>query len=171
MPSAIPSPWSHLPARRPGARSRHRAAFTILEVMMAAIVMAFAITTAITTLQRGFLALDTARNTTVAGQIMQSELERMRLKDWDTVNAYAPGPTTLTLVTNSSALNNTSAFVPSAALAQRFTLSRTASVVHTDLKKITFAITWRSSDGRTLTRAYPAYYGRHGLYDFFYNTY
>ena len=50
-------------------------------------------------------------------------------------------------------------------------IARTTSDVHADLKKITFAITWRSSDGRTLTRTYPAYYGKNGLYDFFYNTY
>ena len=138
---------------------------------MAAVVMAFAITTAITTLQRGFLALDTARNTTIAGQIMQSELERMRLKDWATVNAYAAGPTALELVTDSTALTNTTAFVPSAALAARFKLTRTSSEVRADLKKITLTITWGSSDGRTLTRAYPAYYGKNGLYDFFYNSY
>ena len=95
----------------------------------------------------------------------------MRLKDWATVNAYAAGPTPLTLVTDSTALDHTSAFVPSAALAQRFTLTRTTSDVHADLKQITLTITWRSSDGRTLTRAYPAYYGKNGLYDFFYNTY
>lgn len=171
MPSLLPRSRPHPPAARPRARARPRAAFTILEVMMAAIVLALAITTSITTLQHGFLALDTARNTTIAGQIMQSELERMRLKDWATVNAYAAGPTPLTLVTDSTALDHTSAFVPSAALAQRFTLTRTTSDVHADLKQITLTITWRSSDGRTLTRAYPAYYGKNGLYDFFYNTY
>jgi len=139
--------------------------------MMASIVMAFAITTSITTLQRGFLALDTARHTTAAGQIMQSELERMRLKDWATVNAYAAGPTTLTLVTTTGELTHTTAFVPDTTLARRFTLTRSAEDVHTDMKKITFTIAWRSTDGRTLSRAYSAYYGKNGLYDFYYNTY
>ena len=48
-----------------------RGGFTIVEVMAAAVVMALAITTSITTLQRGFLALDSARNLTMAGQILQ----------------------------------------------------------------------------------------------------
>lgn len=129
---------------------------------MASIVMAFALTTAITTLQRGFLALDTARNTTLAGQIMQSELERMRLKDWATVNAYEAGPTTLTL---------DPVYTANAAIRDRFVLTRTTGDVHTDMKKITFAISWRSTDGRDLTRTYSAYYGKNGLYDFFYNTF
>lgn len=39
--------------------------------MVASTVMALAITTAITTMQQAFLALDSARNITLAGQILQ----------------------------------------------------------------------------------------------------
>jgi len=163
---ATPSRLLSSPSTRPltpvGFLARADRGFTILEVMMASIVMAFAITTSITTLQRGFLALDTARNTTLAGQIMQSELERMRLKDWTVVNAYEAGPTTLTLDT---------IYTSNAAIRDRFVLTRSASDVHTDMKKITFSISWRSSDGRDLNRTYSAYYGKNGLYDFFYNTF
>ncbi|MSU50895.1 MAG: hypothetical protein EXS37_17700 [Opitutus sp.] len=55
--------------------------------MIAAVVLVLGITTAITTLQRGFQALDTARNTTHASQAMQSELERLRLKSWAQLQA------------------------------------------------------------------------------------
>ena len=139
---------------------------------MAAAVMALAITTAITTMQRGFVALDSARNITLAGQIMQSELERMRLKDWNTVNlTYPAGPTTLRLVTSTADLTATTAFTPSTTLAARFTLTRTVSDLHTDMKKIVFTVTWNSYDARPQSRSYTAYYGRNGLYDFYYNTY
>jgi hypothetical protein len=145
--------------------------FTIVEVMMGAAVMVLAITTSITTLQSGFVALDTARNITLASQIMQSELERMRLKDWNTVNPYPAGPTTLRLVTDLADLTSTTAFVPSAALASRFTLTRAVSDLHTDMKKIVFTVTWTSYDARPQTRSYTAYYGKNGLYDFYYNTF
>ena len=52
----------------------------IAEVMMAAAVMALVITTSITTMQRTFLAIDVARGTSYAAQIMQSEFEKMRLQ-------------------------------------------------------------------------------------------
>jgi len=139
--------------------------------MMAAAVMALAITTAITTLQRGFVALDTARNVTLAGQLMQSELERMRLKDWATVNGYAAGPTTLRLVTSTADLTANTAFTPSSTLANRFTLTRTVSDFHADMKQVVFTVTWTSYDARPQTRSYTAYYGKNGLYDFYYNTY
>ncbi|MBI3887265.1 MAG: type II secretion system protein [Opitutae bacterium] len=149
---------------RPPAKKKTARGFTIVEVMMAAIVMAFAITTAITTMQRAFLALDTARNLTQANQIMQSEIERLRLKDWTTVNAYSATATAVTI--DSSYTNN--AFIGS-----RFTLTRVATDVAghplSGMKQVTFTISWNSYDRRTLSRSLTVYYGQNGLYDYFYN--
>ena len=147
-------------ARRFTARCRR--GFTIAEVMIAAGVMALAITTAITTMQRAFLALDSARNITLAGQIMQSELEKMRLKDWATIAGYPSAETTLTIDT---------VFTSNAAIGNRFTLTRTVADAHTDMKEITLTVTWRGYDARSNSRSYKTYYGRNGLYDFFYNSY
>ena len=129
---------------------------------MAAGVMALAITTAITTMQRAFLALDSARNITLAGQIMQSEFEKMRLKNWATINGYEAGPTTLTL---------DSVFTSNSAVGNRFTLKRSVAEVHTDMKEITLTIAWNGYDGHAFSRSYKTYYGKNGLYDFFYNSY
>ena len=131
---------------------------------MAAIVMAFAITTSITTMQRGFLALDTARNISTAGQIMQSEFEKMRLKSW-TENTGPGGRLVTGLVTIDPS------YTANPAVGNRFTLNRTVSDVHTDLMKtVTLTISWKSYDGRPLSSSYTTYYGKNGLYDYFYNT-
>lgn len=61
--------------------------------MFAAGVMALTITTSITTMQSALLALDSARNITIAGQIIQGELERMRRKNWAEVVAAYPATT------------------------------------------------------------------------------
>jgi Tfp pilus assembly protein PilV len=144
------------PPRRGGRR-----AFTIVEVMVAAGVMALVLPTSITTLHRPFMALDAARNVTSAGQIMQSELEKMRLKDWSVISGYEAGPTTITI---------DSSFTTNPAIGSRFTLTRSVADVHTDMKSITLTIAWKSYDGRSQTRSYQTYYGRNGLYDFFYNS-
>ena len=123
--------------------------------------MALAITTSITVMQRGFLSLDTARNIAIGSQIMQSELEKTRLKDWATVSAYAAGPTTLTI---------DSVFTSNAAIGSRFTLTRTVATPQTDFLQITLTVSWKSVDGRTISRSYTTYYGHYGLYDYFYNT-
>ncbi len=142
-------------------RGRQRG-FTIVEVMVAAGVMALAITSAITTMQSAFLALDSARNITLAGQIMQGELEKMRLKDWATIAAYPSSATTVTI---------DPAFTSNAAIGNRFTLERTVADVNSDMKQVTLTITWRGYDARPYSRFYTTYYGRNGLYDFFYNSY
>jgi len=150
---------SNFPPRRPPRRPR--AAFTIVEVMIAAGVMALVLASAVTTMQSAFMALDAARNITSAGQIMQSELEKMRLKDWSVVNAYEAGPTAVTI---------DSSFTANPAIGSRFTLTRTVADVHTDMKSITLTIAWKTYDGRAQSRSYQTYYGRNGLYDYFYNS-
>jgi Tfp pilus assembly protein PilV len=145
-------------------RRRRRSAglgFTIVEVMMAATVMALAITTSITTMQRAFVSLDSARNLTIAGQVMQGEIEKMRLKDWATVDAYPAGPTNLTV---------DGVFTGNSAIGNRFTMTRTVTTPQTDMKEITLTVSWRSYDGRVISRSYTTCYCRYGMYDYFFNN-
>lgn len=137
--------------------------FTIVEVMMAAIVLAFSITTAITVMQRGFVSLDTARNITIAGQIMQSEFEKMRIEPWATIEAYPASTDPLAI---------DSSFTSNAFIGNRFTMRRDVTDIRTGLmRQVTLTISWTSYDGRTLSRSYSSYYGKNGLYDYFYNDY
>lgn len=130
---------------------------------MAAIVMAFAITSSITTMQRGFLSLDTARNITIAGQIMQSEFEKMRLLPWATVDTYDATGAEIAVAVDTSFSSN--AFIGS-----RFAMTRRVDVIRAGMKQVTLTVTWRSYDGRNITRSYASYYGQNGLYDYFYNS-
>lgn len=139
-------------------------AFTIVEVMLASIVMAFAITTSITTLQRGFLSIDTARNFVIAGQIMQSEIEKMRVSPWSstvTVTGLADYTDSFPTITVDPV------FTSNAYISSRFTLTRTLADPKTDLRQITLTVTWNNYDGRQMTRSYTTFYARYGLYDFF----
>lgn len=128
---------------------------------MSVAIMALAITTSLTTMQRSFMSLDSARNITLASQIMQSELESMRLNPWATINGYPDGPTTLTI---------DSAFTGNAAIANRFTLTREVATIRTGLRQITLTVSWNSFDGRAMSRSYITYYGESGLYDYFSNS-
>jgi len=141
-----------------------RSGFTIVEVMMAAIVMVFAITTSVTTLQRGFLSIDTARNLVIAGQIMQSEIEKMRVSPWSSTVTV----TGIVDYTNTfPALTIDPVFTTNTFIGDRFTLTRTMEDPKPDLRQITLTVRWRNYDGRTLSRSYTTYYARYGLYDFF----
>jgi Tfp pilus assembly protein PilV len=147
------------PTRPRGSR---RAGFTIFEVMMSTAILSLAIATSVTTLQRGYANLDSARNMVLAGQIMQTEIEKLRMSDWATVYAYADNTDTTATVD--------SVFTSNAAIGNRFTMIRRCSTPQTGMKQITFTITWRNFDGRSLSRSYTTYYCQNGLYDFFFNN-
>lgn len=127
---------------------------------MAVIVLAMAITTSLTVMQRGFLDLDTARNLGIAGNIMQCELEKERLFTWaQASNAYTP------TIDNS--------FLSNPTVAGRFTLSRTVTTVAShsgQMVQITLTTSWRSYDGRNLSRSYTTYYCQGGLYEYIYHN-
>lgn len=147
------------------AAPRRRArGFTIPEVMMAAIVMAFALTTSITVLQRSLATVDTARSLSYATQIMQNEFEKMRLQNWATIAAFPTSETGVTLE---------SSFTNNPYVGSRFTLTRTRSDVYPGagkaLARILLKISWKTYDGRTLTRSLTTYYGQNGLYDYVYS--
>ena len=132
--------------------------FTLVEVIMAVFVLALAITTAITTLQRAFLNLDAARNLETASRIMQCELEKERLLDWTQVSSAAYQPVI------------DAAFLRNPAVAGRFALTRVVAVVPNragQMLQITLTTTWRTYDGRTQRRSYTTYYGQNGLYAYF----
>jgi Tfp pilus assembly protein PilV len=146
-----------LGARRPPSGG----GFTLVEVAMAVIVLALALTTSLTALQRAFLEFDTARNLEIAGNIMQCEMEKERLFTWTAASnaAYVP-------VIDSS-------FARNPAIAGRFTLSRSLATLaaHSgQVLQITLTATWRSYDGHMVSRSYTTYYTQAGLYAYLYNN-
>lgn len=136
---------------------RRSAGFTIVEVMVASTVLIFGIVTAITTSQRGLQALDTARNLTAATQLMQSEMERIRLLNWTQLQALQQS-------------GETSVSADSASGTARFTCTRAITDVKTDMKEITVTATWRGYDGLPHTAKLITRYGKSGLNDYFYTT-
>lgn len=138
-----------------------RSAFTILEVTVATFVMAFGLSTATLTMMGGFKTLDVARNITLSSQILQSEMERLRLMDWTDIAA----------LTGSADVDLGSVFTSDADLAGRFTLTRTVSDVTGkvgEMKEILLQVTWTTMDGRSLSRQFRTFYAKDGLYDYYY---
>ena len=126
--------------------------------MIAAGVLVLGITTAITTLQRGFQALDTARNTTYASQVMQSELERLRLKSWSQLQSLQDSG------------ESTVATTAVAGVTGSLRCRRSIRDLKPDMKEITLVSEWNGYDGRPHAVRYITRYGRSGLYDYFYTA-
>lgn len=151
-------PAATVNARRCRARIH---GFTIAEVSLAVIVLAMGIATSITAMQRAYSSLDTARNLTLAGSIMQTEIEKERLLNWTQVSdgTYQPA-------IDPAILRN-------ASVAGRFTLLRTVTPVANrsgQMVQVTLSVTWRGYDGRSLSRSYTTYFLQSGLYNYIYQS-
>lgn len=163
-PAATPETGGARPPRR-RPRFARASGFTIAEVMMASFVMIFGIASAIIVLQSGLRSLDTARNTTLASQLIQSEMERIRLLSWSAVNALpASAPIDIGEILPAD--------LPSISeLRSRFTITREVSDVTGktgDMKEIDIIVRWRGVDGQNHIRASSTHYSREGLYAYYY---
>jgi type II secretory pathway pseudopilin PulG len=151
--------------RRRGPRD-HRG-FTIVEVGVAAIVLVLCIVSSMTVLQRGFVSIDNARYTTLAGQILQSQMEKLRLLTWTQLTDTTNGPPTNGSFTPDIS-SSTSGLLGNFSCSQ--VIAASPSPFNTTMKDITLTATWRGSDGRTRSLTYFTRYGQNGLSDFFYTT-
>ncbi len=140
---------------RPFHRRRNPRGFTLAEVMVAAAVLALGIAGVVTVSQSGLQALDTARHLSSASQLMQSEMERIRLMSWAGLQALQDsGDTAVSLPATSA----------------RYTCARVITDIRPGMKEITLTATWKGYDGRSHTARLVTRYGRTGLNDYFYTA-
>lgn len=139
-------------SRLMSAATRHRRAFTLVEVMIASLVLVFGIVTAISAMQSGLRAMDRTRKLALATQVLQTEMEQLRLKSWAQLDP----------------LSGTATFTPdsAAAGANAFTCTRTITSPKSDMKEIILTAEWRGSDGRTQSAKLVTRYGKNGLNDY-----
>lgn len=155
--------------------------FTIIEVVLASAVMILVISSSLIALQQGMRALDTARYTTLAGQILQSQMEKIRLLNWtqftyvDTsTTPSSGGPINYTIFTTDVSSSN--AQISRFTFTQDITLTPGAynpspsTVSNRKMYDIILTAKWNGIDGRLHTLSYTTRYLKNGISSFFYST-
>lgn len=145
--------------RKPAPRARH--AFTLVEVMVAATVMVLTIVGMIQVIVSGSEMLDVSRKQTIAMQIIHGQLDNIRLSNWTQVSALGT-PRTVAVDGGDQAGFVFGSNLPT--ISAGFRCTRTITDVRTDLKQVTFTVTWTGSTGRSYSRSGSTYVGRNGLY-------
>ncbi len=157
-----------------GPGRRLVAAFTIAEVIMSTFVMALGISTSIIAMQSGFKQIDVARGTTLASQIIQSEMERLRLLSWTGVSALAVAAGSPSgQATGVTVFDGATYFSTNADLSGKYTITRTVAAETarpTEIMNITVSVRWQSYDLRWHQRSFTAIYAKNGLYDYYYTV-
>ncbi|MBK8857174.1 MAG: hypothetical protein IPN11_05640 [Opitutaceae bacterium] len=144
-------------------RRRREGGFTIVEVAMASFIMAFGIATSIIAMQSGYKHIDLARGTTLASQIIQSEMERLRMMSWTMINALPANET----------FDGATFFSEHANIEDIYTITRTVTDDSTrpgEIKNINISVRWRTYDQRWHQRSFNAIYAKNGLYDYYYTV-
>lgn len=152
-------------------------AFTIVEVMLAASVLVLAISSSLTVLMAGMRAIDTARYTTLAGQVLQSQMEKLRLLTWTQLTHPTFGPVAFPTFapdlspTSTPQIARFNAAGTSGRCAQSIVSPTTGLATYdNNVRIITLTAAWKGMDGRVHTLSYITHYGKNGISDFFYTS-
>lgn len=135
---------------------RRNDGFTLVEMIVASLVLGMVFISSIATLTYGYKLMENARFNTLASQVIQSEIETLRLKNWSQLNAL-PSHGTIAISSGMA----TAAF-------NKFTGWRTVSLVRTDTKRIVVGVQWTASSGQVHSRRYTTFMTKDGLNDYYY---
>lgn len=143
---------------------------------MSSFVMAFGIATSIVAMQTGFKTIDVARGTTIASQILQSEMERLRMMSWTTLTAMSTAVDSVAPIPAGSPagvekFDGAAYFSTNPDVAGKYLITRTIAADGsrpTDVLNITISVQWTGYDGRSHTRSFTSMYAKNGLYDYYY---
>ncbi len=139
--------------------SKRESGFTLVEMIVATMVMTFVFAGSFKCLGHGFSIIEKARDTRRLSQILQSELEDIRSLNWTAINAMAT-PATFAIQSNFSAQYG-----------ERYTCTRTIEDLKADQKKITVSASWTDYTGASHDLNYFTYITKEGLYDYYYKSF
>jgi hypothetical protein len=148
-------------------------AFTLIEVALAATIIGVGFVGMIEALAIGTEMLDTARKQTIAAQIMQSEIEYLRLQDWNSMLKNLSNQSQIPLNTDPANPNGSCHHLFGTSLASmpyrslkygwNVTNVRTDGSGNPILRQVTITVTWASVTGKPHVRSSSVYVGKYGL--------
>lgn len=141
-------------------RRRRKHGFTLVEIMVAVMVLAFGVSASVVALRVGFGMVETARDQTMVSQFLQSEIENLRMMRWAEISAL-PEEETFSIESDFDDF-----------VADRFTCVRRVEDVRPGarIKRVTLTVTWRTTNGVERELVYKTRISSHGLSDYFYRS-
>ena len=131
---------------------------TIIELMMATMLLGVIFASAFSLIGMGFIMIERAKDTTRVTQILQNEVDFLRTQSW----------------TQLQALEGTEAVTPDALIVagveSRYTVTRILTDFKTDQMELTITAVWTDNKGIAHTRTFYTLLTNEGLYDFHYRT-
>lgn len=124
---------------------------------MSVAVLGLTVASTLVAMQVGFAMIETARNNTLASQILQSEMEDLRLLNWDRLTDLTDGPFPIEKSFHES-------------VADRFTCNREFATPRAGIRQVTLRVEWKSNRGALHSREYTTFFSKEGLNDYYYRS-
>jgi len=140
---------------------------TMAEVLIASVLLAFVIMSSLTALSQAYGFTRHARMVTLAGQIVQSVMEDLRLRNFNDLKTYAAQAQPVSFASTLASERFASAFTTSFSLSGTFTTLAASSPGVLGKIRVTLTVTW-SEHGSPFQRSLITYFGEKGLSDYYY---
>ena len=140
---------------------------TMMEVLIAAVALGFVIMSSLTALSQAYGYTRHARMITLAGQVAQSVMEDMRLKNFSQIQAYAAQTQPVSFSSTLSTEGFQSNFTQGFSLSGQFTTLVASSSPTLGKISAKLTVTWAEGNS-TYTRSLITYFGEKGLSDYYY---
>ncbi len=140
-------------------RRRSRSGVTLIEVLIAIVVIGVVVGSTITALRSGFSMIQLARDNTMASQIMQSEMENLRLMNWVQLGQL-PEEGEFEVDT-----------LLDANIAARYERVRRVTEVREGMREVELVVEWQTVSGSRHTRTYRTLFSQEGLNDYYYRAF
>lgn len=143
-----------------GFRRNRKAGFTLVEITVAIMVLAFGIASSVVALRIGFGMIETARDQTMVAQILQSEIETLRLMAWRELTDL---PEEEEFIIQTEFTDE---------IGDRFTCIRRIEDVRAgaQIKRVVLQVRWTTNNGVQRELTYKTRISRHGLNDYYYRS-
>ena len=140
---------------------------TMAEVLIAAVLLAFVIMTSLTALSQAYGITRHARMVTLAGQVVQSAMEDMRLRNYNDLKTYAAQTQPVDFASLLASERFSSNFTQGFALNAQFSTLVASAASQYGKIAVTFTVTW-TENNVSYSRKIITYFGEKGLSDYYY---
>ena len=137
------------------------------EVLIAAVLLGFVVMTSLTALSQAYGFTRHARMVTLAGQIVQSIMEDLRLRNYNDLKTYAAQSQPVDFSSTLASERFTSSFTQGFSLSGNFTTLVASAPPQLGKISVTLTVQW-TEQGSTFTRTLITYFGEKGLSDYYY---
>ncbi len=140
---------------------------TMAEVLIASVLLAFVIMSSLTALSQAYGFTRHARMITLAGQIVQSVMEDLRLRNFNDLKNYAAQTQPVSFASTLASERFASAFTTGFTLNGTFTTLVASSSGQLGKIRVTLTVSW-TEHGSPFQRSLTTYFSEKGLSDYYY---